>query len=73
MKVLITQYDTRCELRQKVSAGIINALLCLGETLCSNIEASKWHESSAVSDGLYPKDMDSKPAPHRASKSYGHF
>ena len=66
MKVLITRYDTRCKLRQKVSAEIINALLCLGETLCSNIKASKWHESSTVSDGPYLKDMDSKPAPHRA-------
>jgi hypothetical protein len=38
----------------------------LDETLCAIIEASKWHESSAVMDGLYSKGTDSKPAPHRA-------
>ena len=33
---------------------------------CKVIKASKWHESSTVSGGLYPKDTEPKPAPHRA-------
>ena len=38
----------------------------LDETPCVDIKASKWHESSTVTGGLYPKDTEPKPAPHRA-------
>jgi len=41
----------------------------LGETLCNNIKASKWHESSTVTGGLYSKGTEPRPAPHRANNT----